>query len=175
MGASSPPPTLVVLDCETTGLDPSRERGGEVGALRLDGGLRPVDRVSALIDPERPLPLAVTRLTGITQADLDEAPPFAEVWPALPSFVGAAVIVGHNVAFDLDFLAAEAARCGQAPLRNRSLDTLDAALLLYPELARHGLSVLAAQLGIEAPNHRARRDAEAIPTAATVAGARPTL
>jgi DNA polymerase III epsilon subunit family exonuclease len=156
-----PPSALVVLDCETTGLDPARERVVEIGAVRLGADLEPEERLSTLVDPGRPLPLVVSRLTGISQEELNGAPTFAEVWPILDSFVGDALVVGHNIAFDLAFLAAEARRCGYAPLGCASFDTLDTALLLYPELDRHGLDALATDLGLVRPTHRALRDAEA--------------
>ncbi len=126
-----------------------------------------VDRFTTLVDPGMPLPLFVSRLTGIEQADLDGAPQAAEALAALWEFAGAATLVGHNAAFDREMLAAAARRCGSRPPDAAWFDTLEAALLLFPELDRHALPVLVHELGLDWPAHRALPDAEA--TAAVLA------
>ncbi len=153
------PPDLVVLDTETTGLDPRADRVIDIGAVRLDGRLREMARFDALVDPGVPVPLYITRLTGITDADLAAASGFADVYPALLEFCAGAVLVGHNVGFDRDHLAAEARRAGQSPLDAAWFDTLEAALILYPELDRHALPLLADELAIAQRAHRALPDA----------------
>jgi len=155
------PPQIVVLDCETTGLDAATERVIEIGVVRLDASLQPAATFSTLVDPLRQPPPQVTRLTGITAADLAAAPPFADAWPAVRDFIGDAVIVGHNIGFDLAFLTAETARAGLPVPSGPSFDTLEAALLLLPELDRHGLDALASELGLPLPTHRALSDAHA--------------
>jgi DNA polymerase III epsilon subunit family exonuclease len=160
-------PDLVVLDTETTGLDPRRDRVIDVGAVRLDAGLAVVDRFSTLVAPGIPVPLFIQRLTGLTDTDLAGAPSFAEAFESLRAFVGDAVVAGHNVAFDRAHLDEGARRHGLAPLSAEWLDTLDAALFLYPELDRHALGVLADELGLPEPAHRALTDAES--TAALLA------
>ena len=164
------PPQLVVLDTETTGLDPERDRVIDIGAVRLGPDLEIGERFATLVDPGVPIPLFITRLVGITDADVRGAPAFPEAFAALREFVGDAVLVGHNVGFDRDHLAAGARRAGLPPLANAWFDTLEAALLLYPELDRHALAILAAELGIERQAHRALPDAE---TAADVLSAPP--
>ena len=153
-------PQLVVLDTETTGLDPECERLIEVGAVRLGPDLSVVDRFETLVDPGVPIPLFITRLAGITDAEVRGAPRFADVLETLRRFAGDAVLVGHNAGFDRDHLAAGARRAGLPPLGNAWFDTLEAATLLYPELDRHALAVLAEHLGIERTAHRALPDAE---------------
>jgi len=154
------PPQLVVLDTETTGLDPERDRVIDIGAVRLGADLEVRERFVTLVDPGVPIPLFITRLVGITDADVRGAPAFPEALAALRDFAGEAVLVGHNVAFDRDHLAAGARRAGLPPLANEWFDTLEAALLLYPELDRHALAIMAAELGIERQAHRALPDAE---------------
>jgi len=154
------PPALVVLDCETTGLDPCAERILEIAAVRLDGSLAPVDRLTTLVDPERPVALETVRLTGIDPADLVDAPRFSDVWPDLERFAAGAVIVGHNVDFDLGFVSHELQRLDRALPWSRQLDTLEAALLLLPELDGYRLDAIAGALGLTAPRHRALADAE---------------
>ena len=154
------PPQLVVLDTETTGLDAERDRIIDIGAVRLGPELEDRDRFVTLVDPGVPIPLFITRLVGITDADVRGAPAFPAAFAALREFAGDAVLVGHNVGFDRDHLAAGARRAGLPPLANTWFDTLEAALLLYPELDRHALTILAAELGIERQAHRALPDAE---------------
>jgi len=156
----SPPAQLVVVDTETTGLDPARDRVIDIGAVRLDADLQVTGSWSTLVDPERPLPLQITRLTGIAQSDLVGAPPFAQAYRELREFAGEALIVGQNVAFDIAMLGAAAARCGAPPPAARTFDTLEAALLLFPEVDRHGLGAMAATLGLGEPPHRALPDAQ---------------
>ena len=148
---ASSPPTLVVVDCETTGLDPSRERIVEIAAVRLDRSLAPIDRLATLVDPGRPLRLETRRLTGITPEELTGAPAFADVWPRFERFAAGAVVVGHNVGFDLGFVSQELERQGVGMPWTRSLDTLAAALLLVPELDGHGLDALADAFGLTPP------------------------
>ena len=157
---SMAPPELVVLDTETTGLDPCRDRVIEIGAVRLDARLRVVDRFTTLVDPGGPVPLQIARLTGIADTDLADAPGFADAYVDLLSFVGDAPIVGQNLDFDLAMLAAAAARRRARPPPPAAFDTLSAALVLFPELDRHGLAALAGALGLGEPPHRALADAE---------------
>ncbi len=155
------PRELVVIDTETTGLDPGRDRVIEIGAARLDATLGVTATWSTLVDPGCALPLQVQRLTGITPDDLAGAPSFAAAYEQLLAFAGDAVVVGQNVAFDLAMLGSAAARCGAPPPPSRSFDTLQASLLLLPEADRHGLGALAraARPGRDAapgPRRRAR-------------------
>ena len=162
-----PRPQFVVVDTETTGLDPLADRVIDIGAVRLDEDLAVTGRFTTLVDPGVPIPLFVTRLTGIADADVAGAPGPAEALAGLREFAGDAVLVGHNAAFDREHLAATARRGGVPPLVADWFDTLDAALLLYPELDRHALPILVEELGLESRAHRALPDAEA--TAAVLA------
>ena len=107
-------PQFVVLDTETTGLDPSSDRLIDLGAVRLGRDLQIVDRFQTLVDPGVPIPLYITRMVGICDDDVRGAPSFAEAYAAFRAFAGDAVLAGHNVSFDRDHLAAGARRCGLA-------------------------------------------------------------
>ena len=155
-----PPDQLVVVDTETTGLDPSRDRVIDIGAVRLDADLQVTGSWSTLVGPADALPLQITRLTGITADDLAGAPSFAQAYDELREFAGDALVVGQNIAFDLGMLNAGATRCGAPPWRGRAFDTLHAALLLYPDIDRHGLASMAATLDLGEPPHRALPDAQ---------------
>jgi DNA polymerase III epsilon subunit family exonuclease len=156
----APPPHLVFLDTETTGLDPGQDRIIDIGAVRLDAGLQVVDRFTTLVDPGVRIPLYVTRMVGITDDDVRTAPRFPEALEQLSAFAGDAILAGHNVGFDREHLAAGARRAGLPALQATWFDTLEAALLLYPELDRHALDIMAGELGIERQTHRALPDAE---------------
>ena len=144
----------VALDLETTGLSPDGDAIIEVGAVKFQGE-EELDSYTTLVNPYRSLDSFIRRYTGISQADVDAAPPFSEVAPRLAAFVGSAPIVGHNIGFDLDFL-----RSGGLPLPNPRADTWDMAFVLLPRLRDYSLQRLALSLGIEHPRpHRAMPDA----------------
>jgi len=146
----------VAIDLETTGFDPASDRIIEVGAVRFDR-LGNAERLRSFVHPGRPVPLAVQRLTGITDHDLVGAPFQRDVLDALGRFAQGCEIVGHNIQFDLAFLQAAG-----LPLSGRTYDTYDLASALLPSAARLGLSALAQTLGIEMPvAHRALADADA--------------
>ena len=146
--------TWVALDLETTGLSPDGDAIIEVGAVKFQGE-EELDSYTTLVNPYRSLDSFIRRYTGISQADVDAAPPFSEVAPRLAAFIGSAPIVGHNIGFDLDFL-----RSGGLPLPNPRADTWDMAFVLLPRLRDYSLHRLALSLGIEHPRpHRAMPDA----------------
>ncbi len=151
-----------ILDLETTGGSPHDCEITEVGAVRYEGG-ELTGTFQTLVDPGAPIPPSITILTGITQSMVVDAPKIEEVLPSLLEFIGEAVIVGHNVRFDLSFLNAAALRLGYGRLPNRSSDT--AALgrrLLASEVRNFRLGTLARHLRSPTkPNHRALEDAKA--------------
>ncbi len=155
------PDDFVVLDVETTGLKPYRQRIIEIGAIRYANGQR-VDVFSTLVNPERRLPAYIAKLTGIDESMLLGAPIFSHVVNQLLHFIGDALIVGYNVGFDLGFINAEIKRFGLAPLINDHLDLLPLASQLLPGIRRPGLDGLCRALDIELrEHHRALADAEA--------------
>src|SRR6478736_3264319 len=97
--------TFCVIDLETTG--GSSERCGitEIGAVKMRGG-ECLGTFQTLVNPGAAIPPEITVLTGITQAMVLPAPRIETVLPSLLEFVGDAVIVGHNVRFDIGFLQA---------------------------------------------------------------------
>ena len=146
---------FVALDVETTGLDPSHDRITEFGAVRFTF-TGASETYETLVDPGVPLPEAVVRITGITPALLRGAPSFNAVRLDIEDFLGDAAIVGHNIAFDLEFLA----RAGVEP-PGLALDTFEFSALLAPSERKHNLEAVAARLGVGAStHHRALADAE---------------
>ena len=146
---------FVALDLETTGFSPERDEIIEVGAVKFQGE-RVLDTYSTLVNPYRSLPEAVHRLTGITQKELQQAPPFAAIAAEVEAFIGRAPLVGHNVAFDAGFLAQKG-----VGLESTTYDTWDLAFVLLPQRRVYSLGPLAASLGIVHPRpHRALEDAQ---------------
>jgi ATP-dependent DNA helicase DinG len=146
--------TLIALDIETTGLDPSLDSVIEIGAVRFRGA-RVEGEWSALVNPGRPLPRYIVELTGITDPMLAKAPRLSRVLPELIEFVGASPVVGHNIGFDLGFLARRGALT-----ENASIDTYDLASVLLPSAGRYRLTSLAQALGVVPETaHRALSDA----------------
>ena len=101
---------LVFLDVETTGLEPwRRDRICEVAMLRCQTG-EALDALSRLINPQRLMDPRAQAIHGLSDEMLRDAPPFGQVAPQVLDFLRDAILVGHNIAFDLSFLAAELRR-----------------------------------------------------------------
>jgi DNA polymerase-3 subunit epsilon len=152
---------FVVLDVETTGLQPSRQRIIEIAIVRFSGGAE-MNRWETLCSPGRRVPAYITKLTGIDDDLLKDAPPFEAIAETAIELLTNAVIVGHNVEFDLSFLNAELDRVGRTQLVNDRLDTLALATRLLPGLRKPTLTALAERLGLSVQpraRHRAGPDA----------------
>jgi DNA polymerase-3 subunit epsilon len=153
--------TFVVVDLETTGGSAASCEITEVGAVKLRGG-ECLGTFQTLVNPGAAIPPEITYLTGITQAMVLPAPRIAEVLPALLEFIGTdAVVVGHNVRFDLSFLAAAARAGGRDKLANAVVDTCGLARrLVRDEVPNCKLSTLAQHFRVgHRPTHRALDDA----------------
>lgn len=149
----------VVLDVETTGLRPGPDRVIEIAGIRLHGG-QSVESFQVLVNPLRRLPPFIVQFTGITNDMVAKAPPAEQVMPGFLRFIEGAIIVGHNVNFDIGFLSYEAQRLGQTfPIDG--LDTIALARRFLPGLRRFKLDLVAQHLAIPAANrHRAMGDAK---------------
>jgi DNA polymerase-3 subunit epsilon len=154
----------IVLDTETTGLDPGDgHRIIEVCCLELDNHL-PTGRVyHTLIHPERDIPEESIRVHGLTLDKLAEAPKFGAIVDDLLAFMGDSRLVIHNAEFDLKFLNAEFARSNRAPLPPaRGIDTIALAKRRFPG-ARYSLDELCRRFNIDLSGrakHGARVDSE---------------
>lgn len=153
----------VVIDIETTGLDPRKARAVELAAVRLTGGK--LDTNSAfrrMVNPGAPIPAAATQIHRIDDAAVADASSFAQVWPEFSAALGDAVLIGHTVGFDLAVLARECKRANLTWTPPPSLDTRLLAEIAEPELADYALESLAAWLGVEIRDrHSALGDAQA--------------
>jgi len=149
---------FVVIDTETTGLRPGAHRVIEVAGVRLLGG-EVQDVYQSLLNPGVRIPSFIARFTGITQEMIAAAPRSHEALPGFLRFVEGALVVGHNVGFDIGFLTYEAQLLGSSfPIDG--LDTIPLARRLLPGLKRFKLDTLAARLHIPiSDRHRASGDA----------------
>ena len=152
---------LTVVDCETTGLDPGRDRVISVAALRFHGlPHAPRAVLDALVNPGVPIPAAATAVHGITDAMVADAPAFRGVARRLAPLLRGAALVGHVVSFDCAVLAAEARRAGLPWRDPPMLCTRELAAALLPAGADLELEALAARFSIAlAGRHTALGDA----------------
>jgi len=139
-----------VFDTETTGLKPAE--GDEIiaiGAVRVvNRRIVPGETFDQLIDPRRPITSASTRVHGIDNAMLQGRPLITEALPRFHRFCADTVLVGHNLAFDMRFLAEKEASTGIA-FRQPLLDTLLLSAVLHPALGDDRLEAIAHRFGIE--------------------------
>ncbi len=152
--------TFCVIDIETTGGAAADGGITEIGAVRLRGG-EELGRFQTLVNPGVSIPAQIVVLTGITEAMVAPAPRVGPVLSALLEFVGDAVIVGHNVRYDLGFLNAALQAHGHEPFANRSVDTYALAKrLVRDEVPNCRLGTLARVFRLpHRPTHRALDDA----------------
>lgn len=155
------PSPIAVIDFETTGMAPTQgARATEVGIVLLEAG-RVVDRYASLMYTGAAIPPFIERLTGISCAMLEGAPPAAEVMREAARFVGGAPLAAHNAAFDRQFWQAELA-CAGLPAPHAFACTVRLSRRVYPEAPSHKLGQLTDHLGLPRPGraHRALADAE---------------
>lgn len=161
--------SFVAIDVETTGLDSTSDEIIEVAAARfLDGEI--ADSFRSFVKPGRSLDPFITQLTGITDDNLRDAPPFSTVAKSFRDFLGDDPLVGHNVEFDLGFLRAAGTGVSRgrstgnsfAFPRARIVDTAVLGRVFWSELTSFSLGSLTRTFGISRErSHRALDDAQA--------------
>lgn len=151
------PSEYVCIDTETTGLEYRYCDIIELSAARVrDGSV--IDSFSSLVRLDYALPAFITDLTGITDDMLRSAPPLSEVLPRFLDFCSDQIIVGHNVNFDICFVAFNAERIGRTFL-NDYIDTLRIARKLFPDKDHHRLFEVASYCDVaQDQQHRAESD-----------------
>lgn len=146
-----------IIDVETTGGQARHERITEI-AIVLHDGQRVVNTFSTLLNPERSIPWNITRITGISDEMVADAPKFYEVAKQIVQLTEGAIFVAHNVTFDYSFVREEFARLG-FPFSRRQLCTVRLARRVFPGIPSYSLSNLKAHFGIHAErSHRALDD-----------------
>ena len=151
----------VVIDSETTGLEPAKARIVEIAAVRLAAGqIDTGTPFRRLVRPGMPIPASATEFHGISDAAVAEAPAFREMWSELSAYLGRSVVIGHSLGFDLAVLKNECERAGLDWVTPATLDTRLLAEVTEPNLSGHSLDQLAAWLGVHvAGRHTALGDA----------------
>ena len=154
----------IVLDTETTGLDPAEgHRIVEIGCVELIDHLPTGVTFHRYLNPERPVPIESQRVHGLTDEFLADKALFAHIVDELDDFLGDAPLVIHNAAFDIKFLNAERLRATRPSIPfARAIDTIEIAKAKIPG-ARYSLDELCKRFGIDLSartKHGALLDAE---------------
>ena len=113
-----------------------------------------LDTFETFVNPGRPIPDHIQRLTGIQPRQVERAPAFPAIAGDFAEFLGPHPVVGHNIQFDLRFLSSHG-----LSVANPAYDTMDLATVFLPSSRRYTLKHLADQFGVELRNHRALDDA----------------
>ncbi|MEP3653327.1 MAG: exonuclease domain-containing protein [Litorimonas sp.] len=155
-----PDQTYVVVDVETTGGRAGLHRVTEIGAVKVKGG-KVIDEWSSLINPQRSIPANITRITGITEEMVSDAPIFAQVANSFAKFMGDAIFAAHNVNFDYGFISAEFQMVDRH-FSHPKICTCSSMRKLYPGHASYSLKNLCREFEIDLKSHhRALCDAKA--------------
>lgn len=150
------PETIIVLDCETTGVDHEKDSIIEVAAVKIKNG-KVIETFDSLINYQEELAPIVKFLTGIVEEDVKNAPHLEDIKNDLQSFLGNYPIVGHNIEFDINFLKSHGFKVSE-----KSIDTYILAGMLLKKQKSYSLEALAQTFNIShTETHRAMGDVEA--------------
>jgi DNA polymerase-3 subunit epsilon len=100
-----------IIDIETTGGSAVYERITEIAVFIYDGE-KVIDQFTSLVNPERPIPYYITKLTGINDQMVERAPTFEQLAPKIDQITEGCFFVAHNVTFDYNFVREEFRRIG---------------------------------------------------------------
>jgi DNA polymerase-3 subunit epsilon len=141
----------IVLDTETTGLDPaSGDRIVEIGCVELVNHIPTGNTFQRYVNPERDVPDAAVAVHGLTRDFLSGHPVFAGIAGDFVGFIADSPLIIHNAAFDLGFVNAELVRIERVPVpAERALDTVQLARRKIPPGASASLDALCARFGID--------------------------
>ena len=157
---------IVVFDLETTGLRSAEDEITQIAAVRIGGwNMEIVDTFETYVNPGKPIPNRVRKLTGISDDDVKDAPAPTEALQAFSKFAQGAVLFGHDIyRFDFNFIKKHVSPQNEETEEYRFLDTMDIFTLMWPDFSRlhHGLDEIADRLGTginRLKRHRADGDA----------------
>ncbi|MDX8046142.1 ATP-dependent DNA helicase DinG [Gracilibacillus sp. S3-1-1] len=150
----------VVIDVETTGQSASKgDRIIEIALVVIENN-QIVKEYSQFVNPEKSIPPFITQLTSITDEDVESQPVFADIVSDFRELLTDAILVAHNISFDMTFLNEELERVGEEKIQPYVVDTVELSRILLPKAPSYKLNELAEYLNISHDNpHRAISDA----------------
>ena len=149
----------VVFDLETTGLSPVKNEIIEIGAVKVNKEGQIVETFTTLVKPSQPVSEFIQNLTGISNEMLKDAPSIYVALPRFANFAGDAILVGHNVTFDIAFIQQKAKIYKDMNFMNPYIDTLSLTRNVYPNLKSYKLQDLIKEFDLKTfAAHRALAD-----------------
>lgn len=154
---------FTIFDLETTGMSPVRDRIVEIAAIRVDlDGTQ--ERFSSLVHPGISISPRISRIHGITDEMVRDAPNFSQVGIQFTDFARGSTLVAHNARFDLGFLQESLARHALELWKGKTMDSIPLIKKAYAGLPSYSLQNLRRQFGLgdefTGPAHRAFADVE---------------
>ena len=151
---------FVVFDIETTGFSAVNDRIIEIGAVKVENGMI-TEKFSEFVNPERPIPFEIEKLTSINDRMVEDAPNISVILPKFMDFCGGSVLVAHNADFDTGFIRHNCEALG-LPYDYTYVDTLGIARSFLEGLKNYKLDTVVEAMGCTLANHhRAVDDAGA--------------
>lgn len=152
---------LAIVDVETTGGSPVRDRIIEIAVIKIENG-KVTKRFSTVIDPEQHIPQSIYALTGISDAEIERAPTFVSIANEIHEMLKDSIFVAHNARFDYAFVKNELKRFGIS-YTAKCLCTVKLSRRLFSKYRRHDLSTLIDRHGFVCEDrHRAMGDAQVV-------------
>lgn len=133
--------SFCILDLETTGSLPEKDRIIDIGLVKMKGG-KIIEEKSFLVNPGVKIPIFIQRLTKIYQKDVENCPTIDHVIDDIINFIGSDILVAHNISFDIPFLNGVMRRLKKPRLKNRTLCTHVMTKYLLPEIISSNLKYL---------------------------------
>lgn len=150
---------FIAFDIETTGFIPGADQITEIAAIRFKDG-QPAEMFSTLVNPGRPIPEEVQRITGITPEMVEGKPKIEELMDSFADFCGDDIIVAHNAGFDFQFVAYDIKKHESRAPKGFVLDTLALSKKVIPGLMNYKLGTIVQHLKLNTEVfHRAQHDA----------------
>ena len=151
---------FVIVDLETTGLNPQNSEIIEMGAIKVKNN-KVVDKMDVFVKPSRPLSYFTTKLTGITNEMVDEGLSLKDALNVFVEFSDGMRLMAHNAKFDMGFLDTYMKKVFGTGAPNNALDTLVLSRIFVKDVPNHKLGTLANYFNIDYSGaHRSLRDCE---------------
>ena len=153
--------SFTIIDIETTGLSKFYHKITEIAAAKIAKG-KIIEEYQTLVNPETRIPRFITRLTGIDNEMVKNAPKINKVLPSFIEFLGQDIFVAHNVTFDYGFIEQNLKRYHDYNIKNEKLCTRKLANRMHPEMPSKRLADLCQKYSIQNEQaHRALGDVRA--------------